>query len=544
MARGKRSRLWRVVWISLGLLVALCAWGIISALLNSGVTVSPETTFITGPLREDGTVDYLAALNEIGSKGVTPENNAAVLLVQVVGPGEIPEAIRERFFKMLGIGPPPQDGKYLEPLYKYIERKLPQAGDLPGGVDQPEPHQVAVKQSSEAMDHPWTREELPLLADWLAENEKQLDLVVAATKRERFYSPLLSGHAHEMVIAALLPLVQPCREAAAGLRVRAMYRVKAGKVEEAWQDLLACHRLARLLSQGPFLIDGLVAIRIDGIAAGGDAVLAHEGKLTAEQARRFAAELRKLPPMRKLVEKLNVGERLMFLDAVSAVDKVGLTQITGEYGIPRAGNRAFDHAVSAAGSVLIDRNEPMRIGNQWFDRIVAAMSEPDRKAREAAMVEFHQELKKTSSEAWSARVLFGNMMSTGSLRKGFSRQMGDVLIVLLSPDLHGAARAEDRDLACQEMTQAVFALAAYRADHGAYPADLGALVPEYLPAVPEDLFSGGPLRYKREESGFLLYSAGHNGRDDGGRTYGEGAEDEVCDDIAIRVPAKAKGRVP
>ncbi len=543
MSRGKRSRIWRVVWVSLGLLVALCAFGIISALLNSGVTVSPETTFITGPLREDGTVDYLAALNEMGSKGVTPDNNAAVLLVQVVGPGEIPEAIRERFFKMLGIAPVPQDGKYLEPLYKYLERKLPQPGETAGADDRPRPDEAAEKQQSEAMERPWTKEELPLVAEWLAENEKQLDLVVAATKRERFYAPLLTGHERGPVIDALLPLAPPSREAARGLQVRAMYRVKAGEVEKAWEDLLACHRLARLVSEGPTVVEGLFAIAVDGIGLQGDTVLAHEGKLTAEQAERFAAELRKLPPMRRLVEKLNVGERFVVLDIMCGVAQVGPVKFLRSLESWAHPKLPLGWVPSEASSILIDWNEPMRMCNQWFDRIVATASKPAGKERKAAMAEFEQDLKELAVEARSARVLFRNIVSTGSLRGGLGRQMGDLIIGGFMPACFWALDAEDRNLTCQGMTQVVFALAAYRADRGAYPADLGALVHKYLPAMPEDPFSAGPLHYKREEAGFLLYSVGPNGKDDGGRSSLDqpGSEElRDCDDIAIRVPAKKK----
>jgi len=121
--------------------------------------------------------------------------------------------------------------------------------------------------------------------------------------------------------------------------------------------------------------------------------------------------------------------------------------------------------------------------------------------------------------------------------------MGDVLIAFLMPAFSGAVKAEDRAVTSQGMTQVVFALAAYRADRGTYPADLGALVHKYLPAMPEDPFSAGPLRYKREEAGFLLYSVGPNGKDDGGRSFlDQPASEDLrdCDDIAIRVPAKKK----
>jgi hypothetical protein len=88
-----------------------------------------------------------------------------------------------------------------------------------------------------------------------------------------------------------------------------------------------------------------------------------------------------------------------------------------------------------------------------------------------------------------------------------------------------------------------FALAAYRADHGKYPASLDELAPKYLPKVPRDLFSGGPLVYLPEGDGYLLYSFGVNGSDEDGR----GRDDDPRgDDLAVRMPVpapkeKAKG---
>ncbi|HVC99242.1 MAG TPA: hypothetical protein VND64_36595 [Pirellulales bacterium] len=61
------------------------------------------------------------------------------------------------------------------------------------------------------------------------------------------------------------------------------------------------------------------------------------------------------------------------------------------------------------------------------------------------------------------------------------------------------------------------ALAQYIADHGGPPKDLADLVPRYLPEVPEDPFSGRPLVYRTEPTGYVLYSVGQNGLDDGGQ---------------------------
>ena len=507
------------------------------------VTISKETTFITGPLRKDGTVDYVAAIDQRYSQGVTPENNAVVLLLQAFGPAEIFEPIRPAFFKKLGVPPPPEKGPYLEPFRAYFERKSPSA-EAPKDGQKPDGREKAVKELERIMDRPWSKKDSPIGAAWLEENQKQIDLVVAASKRPRFYAPFVSGRDEPGgVIALLLPEAQQSREAARDLRVRAVFRVGAGKPEEAWQDLLACHRLARLVDQGPTLVEELVAIAIEGIAIQGDAVLAHEGKLTAEQARRFAAEFRKLPPMSKMVDKINWAERLMYLDCVLAMatsKRAGelATLMDAAPDIPKG---KIPSCVLRLLTALADWNEPMRMGNRWHDRLAGALSKPTRKERDAAVAEFERDLKKLGAEAKDPRALLRNIAFAGSLGRGLGRQMGHVFIALFMPALSACMNAEDRNTTSEGIVPLVFALAAYRADHGGYPPDLAALVPKYLPAIPEDLFSGGPFRYKREGAGYVLYSVGPNGKDDGGRNSRDEPNSEAnrdFDDVAIRVPAR------
>ncbi len=63
------------------------------------------------------------------------------------------------------------------------------------------------------------------------------------------------------------------------------------------------------------------------------------------------------------------------------------------------------------------------------------------------------------------------------------------------------------------------ALHRHKLRHGKFPADLAALVPEFLPAAPIDFMDGKPLRYRLQSDGtFLLYSVGEDGVDNGGDT--------------------------
>jgi hypothetical protein len=60
------------------------------------------------------------------------------------------------------------------------------------------------------------------------------------------------------------------------------------------------------------------------------------------------------------------------------------------------------------------------------------------------------------------------------------------------------------------------AIERYRAAHGQYPGDLSALVPRFLDALPPDPFTGKPYVYRRANHGYVLYSVGLDGVDDGG----------------------------
>ena len=55
-----------------------------------------------------------------------------------------------------------------------------------------------------------------------------------------------------------------------------------------------------------------------------------------------------------------------------------------------------------------------------------------------------------------------------------------------------------------------------RAHNESLPASLGELVPAYLNAVPLDPIDGQKLRFKKLAKGYVIYSIGSDGRDDGG----------------------------
>lgn len=78
-------------------------------------------------------------------------------------------------------------------------------------------------------------------------------------------------------------------------------------------------------------------------------------------------------------------------------------------------------------------------------------------------------------------------------------------------------RLDDRERALLRLLAIESALAAHYRDRDAHAATLGHLVPDQLPALPLDPFTGEPFRYVASADECLLYSPGPTGIDHGGR---------------------------
>jgi len=92
----------------------------------------------------------------------------------------------------------------------------------------------------------------------------------------------------------------------------------------------------------------------------------------------------------------------------------------------------------------------------------------------------------------------------------------DPMVKLYLPSLTKATTAFVRSAASLRMIQGVLAVERYRGEAGSLPDSLGALVPAYLPDVPQDPFDSAPLRYRKNEVGYTIYTVYENLVDDGG----------------------------
>ncbi len=135
-------------------------------------------------------------------------------------------------------------------------------------------------------------------------------------------------------------------------------------------------------------------------------------------------------------------------------------------------------------------------------------------------VELFEQWKRRAQQYYAATP-YQNHISGYSLSawtdKTIKENPRNFLFLILIPALEKASWISYGGQAEHQAAQTIVALLRYKADHGQFPDKLDQLVPQYLKAVPLDPFGPGPLTYKRQEDGFILYSWGLNFEDHGGR---------------------------
>jgi hypothetical protein len=496
-----------------------------------------ETTYVTGPLDNEGYIDYKAALNGLLGKGVTPENNASVLLWKAIGPrprreGLLPsELVKERgldmplqetppeYFKRLGISVPPKEGEYFVRVDAFVKDQLKLS---------PKELEIIEGQLDIACQRPWLARDYPTIAAWLQANEKPLALVVEASQRPVYFSPWVSAPADKSPSGAVAPDGNESHQSLTrALATRAMLRTAEKMQLEAWQDLVTCHRLSRLISRGRSLIDSLIALAIESSTIRADLAYLQNSNLNSQQIRNCMKELRDLQPMTPLAVKIDVAERISSLDTLQGIVRYGISQMDGEkVWKPTAAElkalRSFDWA------------PVLRAHNHWYDRWAAAVRFKSRADREQALDRIEADFKELQLEAVQAEHFAKFVLGNEQSERPTGESLAIALIGSIAPAVRKVEQTYDRCEQEQRNLDLAFALAAYHIDHGRYPAKLDDMAPKYLAAIPVDIFSGKPIIYKPSANGYLLYSVGPNGKDEGGRKFDD--DPLPGDDLPVQMP--------
>jgi hypothetical protein len=487
-----------------------------------------ETTYVDGPLDEEGYVDYAEALNLHYGRGVTPENNAHALLWTVIGPGSIDPAIRAKHFQQLGVDMPPEKGNYFVTLQSFVEGRASGPDTYPLS----KAAKAALDQLALAGGRPWTAAEFPQVAAWLNANGESLTRMEDGLKRPEYFRPVVAPSTPEGrggLLESLIPGLAEVRDLAKAFAARALLRTTEGKFAEAWDDLLRCRRLGCYVSRGPMLVDLLVGISIEAMAARAEAGYVASRKWTAASAVAHVRDLDALPPMSELADKIDRAERFTYLDAVRQVRRAVMDPVGGAV-LPGDPAELRKMAVSA------DYEPALRSGNRWYGRLAGAARLTERAARQAEFERIDADLKSLTPRGKLERFSFSLGLAAGTPATRGER-IGELVTVMMLPNVSYLSEQTGRTAQSTHNVKIAIGLAAYRDEVGRYPTTLDELVPSYLAAVPIDLFAERPPVYRVTATGYLLYSIGPNGKDDDGRTHEDDpGKNFDRDDISIRMP--------
>ncbi|MCC6321666.1 MAG: hypothetical protein IT438_09570 [Phycisphaerales bacterium] len=295
--------------------------------------------------------------------------------------------------------------------------------------------------------------------------------------RPRAVRPLDLAPGEPLVMVAL-PTLGQTRNLARGCAARMYLAELAGdeaKYIESFESLMA---LSRVTSYQPFLIDELVAVAVESLGYSRlQSTLADHPSESWLAGIEGALERQRPSPREKSVE----GERLSVLDTAawlfSDPDNVRL----GKYSQQVATIGAFS-MTGTPGGRLGTYDENVRTLNEMFDRMEANAG-LERWRRPPAMQDAEHPL---------------------------------VLVRLLMPENSRVLGSHDQMELSRRGLRVQIALARYWNTHRRYPERLDELVGVEIESLPLDPWSGKPLCYVRESSGYRLYSVGADGIDNAG----------------------------
>ena len=458
----------------------------------------------TEPVREDGTIDYLAALNKKYSEGVTKENNAfraLYLLLPFENEWDDLQDYHAAMREVLEIG-----DEEIARSSRFVEWE---AFAMARGIVRD-----AADEIEEAFaDDPFAKTIHPDYQAWLDANEPVFVAAGLAVEKTTYWAPMIAEDETGLLIGVLLPHLGHYRALARALDDRASRAVVAGDEARVLDSVNTIRRLALHTSHEPFLISNLVAISLDALSAATIKQLLAERVLSRETLTGLDKMLRDRPGRVPIAQTVMEGERCFGLDAYMQI----MAGRVGGDGIA-FGEGGDDVLGRLAGSGAFDVNRGLKDFSRNYYQLAKIMAIKDYAARQRVVAVFEKNFdsdmigRDLFLEFGEARLPNPALLTKDARTDAITRLM----LAILFPALGSAANTETRFLATERCMLAAIACERYRLQHDRLPARLDDLIPAYLDALPIDPFNNQPIRYKRGDNGFTVYTVGHDLEDDGG----------------------------
>ena len=327
---------------------------------------------------------------------------------------------------------------------------------------------------------PYPDEIVALMEEAIGANEEVFRLVRAAAAMPGCRYPVDCTQGSPVRLDHLARL----RELGRFLCLRAHLEAERGQGDEAAATVSDILRVSRSLDAEPIFRSQLVRILIVGIAESGLARVLSRTQIGAESCARLAEELGPCVSPETWRRALS-GERCLMLPGFSEVQPLRNPGASVMENLVPGGYVMSRRVLLGIGLGDLDMLYYLRIN----DRIMEAVNTPYPACLRIDYDAWWEELPQVL--AWRTLNYLGG--------------------------LSGVPRARGRHIAEIRCARTALAIERHRIGHGVLPPDLATLVPEYMQQVPIDPMDGNPLRYRRLERGYVVYSIGRDFKDDGGK---------------------------
>lgn len=145
-------------------------------------------------------------------------------------------------------------------------------------------------------------------------------------------------------------------------------------------------------------------------------------------------------------------------------------------------------------------------------RVPSTVIRPYQRHRLRHVLNLSMQVFEASDRPWPARLRALEQLETASVDEPVLNTTEKKFFASAVVSAQRLARSLTRARAIR----VALAIERFRIATGSRPSTLTGLVPAYLQIVPEDPYSGEPLRYVHTERGYRVYGLGLDGKDDGG----------------------------
>lgn len=488
------------------------------------VAISKQTTYLTSPLTPDGKeIDIARAIDERFAPKGKEEDNGFRAVVRLFGPDHVFKFKAEtraeyvsRFCERLELDENEAPQLEFPNIYTFFKQQIEKRGSPDEGDAEKSLQEQTWSLVRKMAGKLWKPDEIPGGEDWLRASAEALDRYGEAVRMPEYYVPplLLSRNDHFAINGCFESDFH--RNAIRCLQCRITYFLAVGEVEKAFDDMETLLRLSGALTRRPVSVQHyLFARATQSVAFSCVRRILEFGDLTKEQTETLRETVRRNrseSSLRDLVFLSRLeGMAWLYLSLFPCWEDDILKENRSDLEI-----RCLKFIL--AGWYYFPWNPIFIRFQEKIDLLDAIADTRISRSQYLAIQDLCDSTQRDGPISFDFLEVF--------FWQGIYRQGAEIIskfsFFMAFNLFHSTCQTHYRAHVDSRHLEIAIALELYRHDHGTYPRQLKELKSGYMDEIPDDPFTDGdPFRYMPTEtgdriSGYMLYSVGPNGEDDGG----------------------------